>query len=78
MDLIERVGFDVSFSFIYSARPGTPAAALADDTPESLKKQRLQHLQADSAYSGRGHCRRDGGHAPTAAGNGFCEERSDG
>ena len=46
MDLIERVGFDVSFSFIYSARPGTPAAALADDTPESLKKQRLQHLQA--------------------------------
>jgi tRNA-2-methylthio-N6-dimethylallyladenosine synthase len=46
MDLIERVGFDVSFSFIYSARPGTPAAALEDDTPESVKKQRLQHLQA--------------------------------
>ena len=46
MDLIERVGFDLSFSFIYSARPGTPAAALADDTLESVKKQRLQHLQA--------------------------------
>ena len=46
MALIEEVGFDVSFSFIYSARPGTPAAALADDTPEAVKKQRLQHLQA--------------------------------
>ncbi|GIS19488.1 MAG: hypothetical protein CM15mP120_14040 [Pseudomonadota bacterium] len=37
MALIEEVGFDVSFSFIYSARPGTPAAALADDTPEAVK-----------------------------------------
>ena len=46
MALIEDVGFDVSFSFIYSARPGTPAAALEDDTPEAIKKQRLQHLQA--------------------------------
>mgnify|MGYP001389711904 CR=1 FL=1 len=46
MALIEEVGFDVSFSFIYSARPGTPAAALVDDTPEAVKKQRLQHLQA--------------------------------
>ena len=46
MALIEDVGFDVSFSFIYSARPGTPAAALEDNTPEAIKKQRLQHLQA--------------------------------
>ena len=46
MDLIESIGFDMSFSFIYSARPGTPAAALEDDTPEKVKKQRLQHLQA--------------------------------
>ena len=46
MKLIEDVGFDASFSFVYSKRPGTPAAALADDTPQALKLQRLQHLQA--------------------------------
>ncbi|HPE59829.1 MAG: tRNA (N6-isopentenyl adenosine(37)-C2)-methylthiotransferase MiaB [Thiothrix sp.] len=45
MKLIEAVGFDHSFSFIYSARPGTPAANLADDTPMALKKARLQRLQ---------------------------------
>lgn len=45
MDLIAEIGFDTSFSFIYSARPGTPAAELADDTTESVKKQRLQLLQ---------------------------------
>jgi len=46
MRLIVEVGFDQSFSFIYSARPGTPAASLADDTPMNVKKQRLQALQA--------------------------------
>jgi tRNA-2-methylthio-N6-dimethylallyladenosine synthase len=46
MDLIETIGFDQSFSFIYSARPGTPAASLADDTDMSVKKARLAHLQA--------------------------------
>ena len=46
MDLIAEIGFDQSFSFIYSARPGTPAASLADDTPMEVKKQRLQLLQA--------------------------------
>jgi len=45
MKLVSEVGFDQSFSFIYSARPGTPAAALADDTPLQVKKQRLQLLQ---------------------------------
>ncbi|AYC34407.1 tRNA (N6-isopentenyl adenosine(37)-C2)-methylthiotransferase MiaB [Pseudomonas cavernae] len=45
MKLIEDVGFDFSYSFIYSARPGTPAADMADDTPEELKKQRLNILQ---------------------------------
>ncbi|MCK9283085.1 MAG: tRNA (N6-isopentenyl adenosine(37)-C2)-methylthiotransferase MiaB [Rhodocyclaceae bacterium] len=45
MKLIEDVGFDNSFFFIYSARPGTPAAELADDTPEPLKTQRLIRLQ---------------------------------
>ncbi|WP_252274830.1 tRNA (N6-isopentenyl adenosine(37)-C2)-methylthiotransferase MiaB [Pseudomonas subflava] len=46
MKLIEDVGFDFSFSFIYSSRPGTPAADLVDDTPEEVKKQRLQILQS--------------------------------
>ncbi|MEZ5572198.1 MAG: tRNA (N6-isopentenyl adenosine(37)-C2)-methylthiotransferase MiaB [Halioglobus sp.] len=46
MKLIEDIGFDTSFSFIYSARPGTPAADLADHTDEDTKKQRLQILQS--------------------------------
>jgi tRNA-2-methylthio-N6-dimethylallyladenosine synthase len=46
MKLIEDVGFDQSFSFIYSRRPGTPAADLADDTPDSVKHARLERLQA--------------------------------
>ncbi len=45
MDLIAEIGFDLSFSFIYSARPGTPASDLVDDTPEEVKKQRLHILQ---------------------------------
>jgi len=46
MKLIEDIGFDTSFSFIYSARPGTPAADLPDETPEAVKKQRLSILQS--------------------------------
>ena len=46
MELIESVGFDVSFSFIYSARPGTPATDLTDDTDQATKKARLAVLQA--------------------------------
>jgi tRNA-2-methylthio-N6-dimethylallyladenosine synthase len=46
MKLIDDVGFDASFSFVFSARPGTPAAALPDDTPQEVKLKRLQHLQA--------------------------------
>jgi tRNA-2-methylthio-N6-dimethylallyladenosine synthase len=45
MDLIEAVNFDLSFSFIYSARPGTPAADLPDDISDDTKKQRLYLLQ---------------------------------
>ncbi|WP_439859805.1 tRNA (N6-isopentenyl adenosine(37)-C2)-methylthiotransferase MiaB [Pseudomonas sp. MBLB4136] len=45
MKLVEEVGFDFSYSFIYSSRPGTPAADLVDETPDELKKQRLQILQ---------------------------------
>lgn len=46
MKLIDEIGYDTSFSFIYSPRPGTPAAALHDDTPHEVKLKRLQHLQA--------------------------------
>ncbi|AWL11487.1 tRNA-2-methylthio-N(6)-dimethylallyladenosine synthase [Saliniradius amylolyticus] len=45
MDLIQAVDYDLSFSFIYSARPGTPAADLPDDVSEETKKQRLYLLQ---------------------------------
>ncbi len=46
MKLIAEIGFDTSYSFTYSARPGTPAAELPDDTSEEVKKQRLARLQA--------------------------------
>jgi tRNA-2-methylthio-N6-dimethylallyladenosine synthase len=46
MNLISEIGFDTSFSFIYSRRPGTPAADLPDNVDEATKKQRLQRLQA--------------------------------
>jgi tRNA-2-methylthio-N6-dimethylallyladenosine synthase len=46
MKLVEDVGFDASFSFIFSPRPGTPAATLHDDTPHEAKLARLQRLQA--------------------------------
>ncbi|HXK55652.1 MAG TPA: TRAM domain-containing protein, partial [Gammaproteobacteria bacterium] len=45
MRLIEEVGFDHSFSFIYSARPGTPAAEMADGIPLEVKQRRLERLQ---------------------------------
>ena len=46
MALIDEVGFDNSFSFLYSPRPGTPAASLQDDTPHDVKAARLEKLQA--------------------------------
>jgi tRNA-2-methylthio-N6-dimethylallyladenosine synthase len=45
MALIDEIGFDASFSFLFSPRPGTPAAEMADDTPAELKTQRLMRLQ---------------------------------
>lgn len=45
LKLVEDVGFDASYSFVYSARPGTPAAELADDTPLAVKQERLRRLQ---------------------------------
>ncbi len=46
LKLVEEMNFDESFSFVYSARPGTPAADLPDDTPQAVKFERLQRLQA--------------------------------
>jgi len=46
MALVEEIGFDASFSFVYSKRPGTPAADLVDDTPPAVKLERLARLQA--------------------------------
>ncbi len=46
MRLVEELAFDASFSFVFSPRPGTPAANLSDDTPQALKLERLQRLQA--------------------------------
>ncbi len=46
LQLVDDIGFDNSFTFIYSARPGTPAASLPDDVPMSVKKERLAILQA--------------------------------
>jgi tRNA-2-methylthio-N6-dimethylallyladenosine synthase len=58
MKLVEDVGFDFSYSFVYSARPGTPAADLNDDTPVDVKKQRLQILQARLNQQGFENSRR--------------------
>ncbi|HBI84581.1 MAG TPA: tRNA (N6-isopentenyl adenosine(37)-C2)-methylthiotransferase MiaB, partial [Alcaligenaceae bacterium] len=54
MKLIDDIGFDTSYSFVYSRRPGTPAADLTDDTPQTVKLERLQRLQArinEQAYA---------------------------
>ncbi len=58
MKLVEDVGFDFSYSFVYSSRPGTPAADLNDDTPMNVKKQRLQILQARLNQQGFENSRR--------------------
>lgn len=53
MDLIEEIGFDASFSFIYSRRPGTPAADFADDVPREIKQERLARLQRLLSHQAR-------------------------
>lgn len=58
MDLIKAIDFDLSFSFIYSARPGTPAADLPDDVSEDAKKQRLHILQQRINQQAQQHARR--------------------
>lgn len=58
MDLIQAIDYDMSFSFIYSARHGTPAADLPDDVTEATKKQRLQLLQQRINQQAHAHARR--------------------
>jgi tRNA-2-methylthio-N6-dimethylallyladenosine synthase len=58
MDLIASVNFDMSFSFIYSARPGTPAADVPDDVSEDTKKQRLYLLQQRINQQSQDHARK--------------------
>ncbi|HKX94705.1 MAG TPA: tRNA (N6-isopentenyl adenosine(37)-C2)-methylthiotransferase MiaB, partial [Methylibium sp.] len=53
MKLIADIGFDASFSFVFSARPGTPAAALHDETPQQLKLARLAQVQAEIEANAR-------------------------
>ena len=68
MKLIEDVGFDQSFSFIYSTRPGTPAANLPDDTPDAVKNERLKRLQAAHQRQCDGDCAGDGRQRAARAG----------
>jgi tRNA-2-methylthio-N6-dimethylallyladenosine synthase len=58
MKLIEEIGFDFSYSFVYSSRPGTPAADLVDETPAEVKKQRLKILQDRINQQGFANSRR--------------------
>ncbi|MEK1907832.1 MAG: tRNA (N6-isopentenyl adenosine(37)-C2)-methylthiotransferase MiaB [Pseudomonas sp.] len=58
MKLIEDVGFDFSYSFVYSSRPGTPAADLSDDTPQETKRERLARLQNRISQQGFENSRR--------------------
>lgn len=61
MQLVADVDFDFSYSFIYSPRPGTPAAELRDDTPAEVIKQRLSLLQHRLQQQGTAHTRRMAG-----------------
>lgn len=61
MQLVAEMDFDFSYSFLYSPRPGTPAAELPDDTPEEVKKQRLSLLQHRLQQQGFAHTRRMAG-----------------
>jgi len=58
MNLISEINFDMSFSFIYSARPGTPASEITDDTPLSVKKERLSLLQQRLNQQSQDHARK--------------------
>jgi tRNA-2-methylthio-N6-dimethylallyladenosine synthase len=71
MKLIHDMDFDTSFSFIYSPRPGTPAADLPDETPDDVKKQRLQILQDRLIQQAMGISRRMVGNTERILVNGY-------
>lgn len=71
MKLIHDMDFDTSYSFIYSPRPGTPAADLPDETPEAVKKQRLQILQDRLIQQALGISRRMVGNTERILVNGY-------
>ncbi len=58
LNLVRDLDYDISFSFIYSARPGTPAASIPDPTPQSVKHHRLDQLQAQLREQANRHARR--------------------
>ena len=58
MKLVRELDYDISFSFIYSARPGTPAASMLDPTPQSVKQNRLEQLQTQLREQANQHGRR--------------------
>ncbi len=58
MKLVRELDYDISFSFIYSARPGTPAASMPDPTPQSVKHDRLEHLQTQLRLQADRYARR--------------------
>ena len=67
------VGFDQTFSFIYSRRPGTPAASLPDDVTHDEKQARLERLQAQLNAQAQAISRTHGRHAPAGAGRAAVE-----
>ena len=74
MKLIHDMDFDTSFSFIYSPRPGTPAADLPDETPDDVKKQRLQILQDRLIQQAMGISRRMVGNTERILVNGYARK----
>ncbi|MEX1033210.1 MAG: tRNA (N6-isopentenyl adenosine(37)-C2)-methylthiotransferase MiaB [Cellvibrionaceae bacterium] len=77
MKLIEDIGFDISFSFIYSPRPGTPAAELPDATPVEVKKQRLGILQTRINQQAMAISRRMVGNEESILVTGFSKKQPD-
>ncbi|ASK33128.1 tRNA (N6-isopentenyl adenosine(37)-C2)-methylthiotransferase MiaB (plasmid) [Alcanivorax sp. N3-2A] len=74
MKLIADIGFDTSFSFIYSARPGTPAASLPDDVPLAVKKERLRILQTRITQNAMEISRRMAGSTQSILVDGFSKK----
>ncbi len=68
MKLVDDVGFDASFSFVFSARPGTPAAALPDDTPQAVKLDPPAPAAGGAGSERAAHQRVAPGHTPARAG----------